>query len=70
MVKKEHWQDPRFQQACIHATRLANIAGEEQRIFLSYGQFCVRPASAPYDGEHLCMVHQTHFKDDILERGV
>lgn len=70
MVRKEHWTDPKFQQACIVATRLANQTGQDHRIFLAYGNYCVRLASADYDGEHLCFVHQTHFKDDIVERGV
>lgn len=53
--------NPKFQQACIVATRLANQTGADHRIFKAYGNYCVRPASADYDGEHMCLVRQSHF---------
>lgn len=63
MVTKEIWTDQKFQQACIHATRLANQAGEDHRIFRAYGNFCVRKASVEYEGEHICFVKQSHFDE-------
>ena len=50
------YDDPRFQQTAMEATRRANHTGERQRIFRAYGAYCVKTAGSEYVGEHVAYV--------------
>jgi hypothetical protein len=52
----EFYDDPKFQQAAMEATRRANYSKRKQRIYRAYGVYCVRPADVDWGGEHVSYV--------------
>ena len=56
------YNDPKFQQAAMEATRRARAAGTQQRIYRAYGQYHVRAADVDYSGEHVAFVSENAYK--------
>jgi len=55
-AKQAFYDDPKFQQAAMEATRMANRTGDQYRIFQAYGSYCIRATSNPYEGTHVAFV--------------
>ena len=60
----------KLSEVVTEARRRYENGGQVQRIFKAYGLYCIRPADADFDGEHVAYVTYAAYEDCCLTKEV